>query len=78
MAKAGCQAVCVGLESVNEKTLKAYDKKQTVTQIIDAIRAFHKSKIKVHGMFVLGGDDDNMKTVWETVSFAVKQKIDTI
>ncbi|MFA5336048.1 MAG: radical SAM protein [Candidatus Omnitrophota bacterium] len=78
MAKAGCKAVCVGFESVNEKTLKAYDKKQTVAQIIDAIRAFHKRNIKVHGMFVLGGDDDNMKTVWETFRFAVKQKIDTI
>jgi len=78
MAKAGCKAVCVGLESVNDETLKAYDKKQTVAQIIDAIRAFHRKKIKVHGMFVLGGDDDNMKTVWETFRFAVKQKIDTI
>jgi len=78
MSRAGCKAVCVGLESVNEKTLKAYDKKQTVAQIIDAIRAFHKRRIKVHGMFVLGGDDDNMKTVWETFRFAVRQKIDTI
>ncbi len=78
MAKAGCSAVCVGFESVNEKTLHAYDKKQTVGQIIDAIRAFHKRNIKVHGMFVLGGDDDNIKTVWETFRFAIKQKIDTI
>jgi radical SAM superfamily enzyme YgiQ (UPF0313 family) len=78
MAKAGCEAVCVGFESINEKTLHAYDKKQTVAQIIDAIRAFRKRKIKVHGMFVLGGDDDNIKTVWETLRFAIKQKIDTI
>ena len=78
MSKAGCIAVCVGIESINEKTLNAYDKKQTVSQIIDAIRAFHKRNIKVHGMFVLGGDDDSIKTVWETLRFAVKQKIDTI
>jgi len=78
MAKAGCSAVCVGFESVNEKTLQAYDKKQTVNQIIDAISAFHKRNIKVHGMFVIGGDDDNIKTVWDTFKFAIKQKIDTI
>ena len=78
MSDAGCIGVCVGIESVNEKTLAAYDKKQTVAQIIDAIRAFHKRNIKVHGMFVLGGDDDSIKTVWETLRFAVKQKIDTI
>jgi len=78
MAKTGCKVVCVGFESINEKTLKAYDKKQTIDEIIHAIRSFHKKKIKVHGMFVLGGDDDNAKTVWDTFKFAIKQKIDTI
>jgi len=78
MAKTGCKVVCVGFESINEKTLKAYDKKQTIDEIIHAIRSFHQRKIKVHGMFVLGGDDDNEKTVWDTFKFAIKQKIDTI
>ncbi|MGA2775818.1 MAG: radical SAM protein [Candidatus Omnitrophota bacterium] len=78
MAKAGCSVACIGFESVNHKTLKAYDKKQTIEEIIHAIKTFHKKKIKVHGMFVLGGDDDNEKTVWETVHFAIKHKIDTI
>lgn len=78
MAKAGCSMVCVGFESVNQKTLEAYEKKQTVTQIIDAIRSFHKRNIKIHGMFVLGGDHDDAKSVWETLKFAIKEKIDTI
>lgn len=78
MARAGCNAVCVGFESINPKTLQAYDKKQSVEEIVSAIRSFHKRKIKVHGMFVLGGDDDNAKTVWDTLRFAIKQKIDTI
>ena len=78
MSKAGCGSVCVGIESINEKTLAAYDKKQTVAQIINAIKAFHKSKIKVHGMFVIGGGDDNIETVLETLKFVLKQKIDTI
>lgn len=29
-------------------------------------------------MFVLGSDDDDEKTIWETLKFAIKQKIDTI
>jgi radical SAM superfamily enzyme YgiQ (UPF0313 family) len=29
-------------------------------------------------MFVLGGDDDSEKTIWDTLKFAIKQKIDTI
>ncbi|MDP2942692.1 MAG: radical SAM protein [Candidatus Omnitrophota bacterium] len=78
MAQAGCNAVCVGFESINPKTLQAYDKKQSVEEIVSAIRSFHKRKIKVHGMFVLGGDDDSAKTVWDTLRFAIKQKIDTI
>jgi len=78
MAKAGCRAVCVGFESVNPMTLKAYQKKQTVTDIATAIRSFHEKRIKIHGMFVLGGEDDTKHTVWETFKFAIKQKIDTI
>ncbi len=78
MAKAGCSVACVGFESVNDKTLKAYDKKQTIGEIIHAIKSFHQKKIKIHGMFVLGSDDDNEKTVWDTVRFAIKHKIDTL
>lgn len=78
MAKSGCKVACIGFESVNNKTLKAYDKKQTIDEIIHAIKSFHKKKISIHGMFVLGSDDDNAKTVWDTVRFAVKNKIDTL
>jgi len=78
MAKAGCKVVCVGFESINQKTLENYKKNQTVQEIINSIKAFHQKKIKVHGMFVLGSDDDSTKTVWDTLRFAIKQKIDTI
>ena len=49
-----------------------------MTQIIEAIRSFHKKGIKIHGMFVLGSDDDNKKTIWDTLRFAIREKIDTI
>jgi radical SAM superfamily enzyme YgiQ (UPF0313 family) len=78
MARAGCRVVCVGFESVNSLSLKAYEKKQTIEEIIGAIRSFHKRKIKIHGMFVLGSDNDNRKTIWDTVRFARKEKIDTL
>lgn len=78
MAKAGCSVACIGFESVNHKTLRAYDKKQTIEEIIYAIKSFRKKKIRIHGMFVLGSDDDNEKTVWDTLRFAIKHKIDTL
>ena len=78
MAQAGCGVVCVGFESVNPKTLVAYQKRQTLAEIVNAIRSFHKRHIKIHGMFVLGGEDDNRNSIWETVKFAIKERIDTL
>lgn len=78
MARAGCDAVCVGFESINRKTLQAYEKRQGIEDIITAIRSFRRKKIKIHGMFVLGSDDDNEKTIWDTLKFAIKEKIDTL
>ena len=78
MARAGCSVVCVGFESVNLKTLMAYQKKQNIHDIIRAIQSFRRKRIKIHGMFVLGSDDDNENTAWDTVRFSIKQKIDTI
>ncbi|MDD5236305.1 MAG: radical SAM protein, partial [Candidatus Omnitrophica bacterium] len=78
MYGAGCKVVCIGFESINQKTLQMFDKKQTVDQIEEAIRSFHRWGIKIHGMFVLGSDDDDAKTIWDTVKFAIKQKIDTL
>jgi len=78
MAQAGCRVACIGFESVNQETLKAFAKQQTVGDIVHAIESFHRQKIKIHGMFVLGGDTDNEKTVRDTLRFALKNKIDTI
>lgn len=78
MYKAGCRVVCVGFESVNQKTLHAYQKRQTVEQVIKAIQSFRKRHFKIHGMFVVGSDDDNVRTIWDTVRFALKKKIDTL
>ena len=78
MAQAGCGVVCVGFESVNPKTLVAYQKRQTLAEIVNAIRSFHKRHIKIHGMFVLGGEDDNRNSIWETVKFDIKERIDTL
>ena len=78
MAQAGCAVASIGFESVNHKTLEAYKKRQSIDDIIHAIRSFRRKKIRIHGMFILGGDNDSENTVWDTFRFAVKQKIDTI
>jgi anaerobic magnesium-protoporphyrin IX monomethyl ester cyclase len=78
MSRAGCRLACIGLESVSPETLKAYKKAQTREDIVSAIKTFHKNKIKVHGMFVLGAEQDGIHTVWQTLKFALKEKLDTI
>jgi radical SAM superfamily enzyme YgiQ (UPF0313 family) len=78
MRDAGCRMVYCGFESVNPETLKAYNKRQDVKTIRDAVRAFHDHGIGVHGMFVLGSDMDDVTTFDQSVRFALENKIDTV
>ena len=78
MHESGCEVVYLGLESVNQDTLDAFEKSQTVGDIERAIKLLHDYGIKSHGMFVLGADTDNVQTVRDTVAFAIKNHIDTV
>lgn len=70
MRRAGCRILYIGLESVNPASLRAVKKRQTVQEIESAVRILRKHRIRVHGMFVLGFDDDDWQTVKKTVKFA--------
>jgi len=65
----------IGLESINPDSLKAMKKKQTVEGISQALKVLRKHRIHVHGMFVLGFDHDDWKTVKNTVKFAKKARL---
>lgn len=75
MKKAGCHTLFIGLESVNPDSLEAMQKQQTVNEITEAIKVLRKNKINVHGMFVYGFDQDDWKTVKQTVQFAKKARL---
>jgi radical SAM superfamily enzyme YgiQ (UPF0313 family) len=78
MADAGCDTLYIGFESINPKTLAAYNKKQDVKGIVDCIRKVKEHGIHIHGMFVLGADTDDKTTIKETADFAIKLGIDTV
>ena len=78
MAKTGCKRVMAGIESVNPKTLEEYNKSQSVEEIRSAINVFHKHGIGIHGMFVLGSENDDIDSIKKTMSFIVENKIDTV
>jgi len=76
--RSGCETLALGLESVDQGTLDALHKSQSVADIEAAIDAIHHHGIRVHGMFVLGADSDDRDTMRRTVDFAVGRQIDTV
>jgi radical SAM superfamily enzyme YgiQ (UPF0313 family) len=78
MEQSNCSTVYVGLESINPKTLELYSKGQTLEDITTGIKKFHDHGIRVHGMFVLGSDEDDVAIIRATARFAKRLKIDTV
>lgn len=78
MADSGCTTVHIGFESVNPETLKAYNKKQNIDEIMHCIKMLKNHGIEIHGMFVFGADTDTIDTLKKTTDFAIKFGIDTI
>jgi radical SAM superfamily enzyme YgiQ (UPF0313 family) len=77
MKRANCTMVFIGLESVNDETLKLFHKHSTLEKNRKAIDAFSEAGIRVHGMFVLGSDADTPETLSQTLEFARKSGLTT-
>lgn len=77
MSRGGCSRLLIGFESVNPRTLEFYNKGAQVEDTEIAVRTLHQHKVKVHGMFVLGSDEDDACTIEETVKFCQRLKIDS-
>ncbi len=78
MRDSGCFNVYVGFESINPRTLKLFQKKQDLEKINRAIDRFHENNIRIHGMFVVGSDEDDVETVYATSKFARERNIDSV
>jgi radical SAM superfamily enzyme YgiQ (UPF0313 family) len=78
MADSGCFALFIGFESINPRTLDAYNKKQKIADIVSCIRAVKNHGIHIHGMFVLGADTDDVDTIRDTASFATDLGLDSV
>ncbi|RJP15265.1 MAG: radical SAM protein [Candidatus Abyssobacteria bacterium SURF_5] len=78
MERSKCSTVYIGFESINPRTLDLYSKGQTLEDIKESIRKLHEHGIQIHGMFVLGSDEDDVRIIRETARFAKKVKIDTV
>ena len=77
MQETRCRIVYVGVESVNDETLKKYGKPHGVEAIGRCIESLHRHNIGIHGMFVID-PDDSLETVREIVDYAIATDIDTV
>ena len=78
MRDSNCFNVYVGFESINPRTLKLFQKKQDLAKIERSIERFHAHRIRIHGMFVVGSDEDDLDTIDATAEFALKHDIDSV
>ncbi len=78
MRDSNCFNVYVGFESINPRTLTLFQKKQDLGKIERAIERFHAHDIRIHGMFVVGSDEDDLETLDATAEFALEQDIDSV
>ncbi len=75
MRRAGINWVYQGYESVQPETLVAYDKRQTLAQIVAAIEKLHAFGFGILGSFVVGADTDTLDTIRRTVDFVLEQRL---
>lgn len=75
MKRSGCHTVYIGFESVNPESLEGMKKNQTVAEISRAVKVLRRHRIHIHGMFVLGFDQDDWTTMMRTVKFAIKSRL---
>lgn len=77
MRRSGCASVYTGIETINPVTLRNMKKKQEVEEVSEAIAEFHKYDIRVHGMFIIGFDEDDKSVARKTVRYAEKVRLNT-
>jgi anaerobic magnesium-protoporphyrin IX monomethyl ester cyclase len=72
MQRAGVRELFFGFESINDDTLKAFDKRQTRADVIKAVEKAYDYGMRIYGSFVIGGEDDDPEDVREIVDFAIE------
>jgi len=75
MRRAGISYVYQGYESVQPETLMAYDKRQTLEQMVFAIEKLQRYGFDILGSFVLGADTDTLETIRRTVAFIIERNL---
>ncbi len=70
-------ALCIGIESINNVTLQNYKKPYTAEQNKTAIKTLKEAGFWIHGMMMLGGEGDTPETLKETSEW-INNNLDTV
>lgn len=75
MAKAGAKTVYIGVESASPSILKEFNKNIKKDVPFQAVNLLKKNGIEVFASYILGGLNDDLKTILSTIKLA--RKLDT-
>lgn len=73
--RAGVRVIIVGVESLLDKSLEAFNKRQTHDEVIASIRNITDAGMNVLSTFVLGYDEDTKESAEELIGFVTKHHL---
>lgn len=77
MRRTHCVMLYLGFESINPESLREFNKRVQVEQIVEAIYILKEYGIRAHGMFVFGADGDTVESLRATADFVIKHNVST-
>ena len=77
--QSGCELLFIGFESISKKNLEICRKKINIARDYEeCIDNLHKSDIKILGSFIFGFEDDDEKSLKDTVRFAIRNRLELV
>ena len=78
LAGSGCVLVTIGFESLSPTNLAAMNKAWNLGSGLyhEVVRQFHDRGIAVYGTFVFGYDEDRVDSIYRTLDFAMKARLE--
>ncbi len=73
--RAGVRVIIVGVESLLDKSLSAFDKRQTHSEVVKSINNIRDHGMNVLSTFVLGYDEDTPESAMQLVDFIQENRL---
>lgn len=70
MARSGAKTIYIGVESANLATLKEFNKSLEEDTAYQAVSLLKKNGIQIFASYILGGLNDDIKTIFKTIKMA--------